>query len=73
MIIVLSLPWVLVLTTAAGLGAFSVIHNLSFPKGCGVNDLITNHLTSIVYEDFEHVASLIHQAGAGTLIAKADI
>lgn len=54
-------------------GAFRVIHDLSFPKGRGVNDLISNHLMSVSYEDFEFVISLIRQVGAGALIAKVDI
>lgn len=40
-------------------GSYRVIHDLSFPKGRGVNDLIPNHLTSVVYEDFDYVVSLI--------------
>lgn len=54
-------------------GSFRVIHDLSFPKGQGVNDLIPNHLTSVSYEDFDHVAHLIRQSGVGALISKVDI
>lgn len=54
-------------------GAYRVIHDLSFPKGRGVNDFIPNSLTSVSYEDFDYVSSLIRQAGAGALIAKVDI
>lgn len=54
-------------------GSFRVIHDLSYPKGRGVNDLIPNHLTSVTYEDFDHVVGLIRQAGRGALIAKVDI
>lgn len=54
-------------------GTFRVIHDLSFPKGWGVNDLIPNNLTSVSYKDFEHVSSLVRQAGEGSLIAKVDI
>lgn len=54
-------------------GSFRVIHDLSYPKGQGVNDLIPNHLTSVQYENFDHVAGLIRQAGAKALISKVDI
>lgn len=54
-------------------GAFRVIHDLSFPKGQGVNDLIPNHLTSVSYEDFEYVVKLVCRAGHGSLISKVDI
>lgn len=54
-------------------GAFRVIHDLLFPKGRGVNDLIPNHLTSVNYEDFEYVVGLVHKAGEGALLAKVDI
>lgn len=54
-------------------GSFRVIHDLSFPKGKGVNDLIPNNLTSVSYEDFDHVVGLIRRAGQGALISKVDI
>lgn len=54
-------------------GDFRVIHDLSFPKGKGVNDLIPNELTSVNYEDFDHVVSLIQAAGPRTWISKVDI
>lgn len=54
-------------------GAFHVIHDLSYPKGRSVNDLIPNSLTFVVYEDFDHVVSLINAVGAGALLAKVDI
>lgn len=54
-------------------GSFRVIHDLSFPKGQGVNDLIPNHLTSVTYEDFDHVVHLIRTTGKGVLISKVDI
>lgn len=39
--------------------SFRVIHDLSFPKGQGINDLIPNHITSVQYEDFDYVFQLI--------------
>lgn len=54
-------------------GSFRIIHDLSYPKGCAVNDLIPNHLTSVSYEDFDHVADLINRAGKAALVAKVDI
>lgn len=54
-------------------GSFRVIHDLSFPKGQSVNDMIPNHLTSVSYEDFDHMVSLIVQQGLGAPIAKVDI
>lgn len=54
-------------------GSFRIIHDLSFPTGQSVNDLIPQDLTSVVYEDFDHVASLVVAAGKGALIAKVDI
>lgn len=53
-------------------GSFRVIQDLSFPKGCAINDLIPNHLTGVSYEDFEHVLRLISQAGEAALVAKVD-
>lgn len=53
--------------------SFRVIHDLSFPKGKAVNDMIPNHLTAVSYEDFDHVAALIVAQGRGCLIAKVDI
>lgn len=50
-------------------GTFHVIHNLSFPKGQGVNDLIPNHLATVQYEHFEHAVGLIRQAGRGALLS----
>lgn len=54
-------------------GAFRVIHDLSYPKGRAVNDLISDSLTSVQYEDFDHVAKLIFMAGRGAFISKVDI
>lgn len=54
-------------------GSFWVIHDLSYPKGQSVNDLIPQDITSVSHEDFDHVTSLVHGAGQGALIAKADI
>lgn len=54
-------------------GAFRVIHDLSFPKGRGVNDLIPNHLIAVSYEDFEFVMRIVRAAGQGALISKVDI
>lgn len=52
---------------------FRVIHDLSIPKGRGVNDLIPNELTSVQYEDFDHVMRLIQLAGPYAWISKVDI
>lgn len=38
-----------------------------------MNNLIPNSLTSVHYEDFDHVVGLIRRAGRGALIAKVDI
>lgn len=54
-------------------GSFCVIHDLSFPKSRAVNDLIPNHLSSVEYEDFDHVVRLIRKAGDGALVAKVDL
>lgn len=54
-------------------GSLWVIHHLSYPKGCAVNDLIPNSLTSVAYEDFDHVVSLVTKAGRGALVSKVDI
>lgn len=54
-------------------GSFRVIHNLSFPEGQSVNDLIPQHMTSVSYKDFDHVVHLINTAGDAALLAKTDI
>lgn len=50
-----------------------MIHDLSYPKGRGVNDLILPTLLEVSYEDFDRVSSIIVDAGVNTLIAKVDI
>lgn len=79
--------WFLCLTTPPGLhcfaagddtpkkdlGAFCVIHDLAFPKGQAINDLIPNHLPLVSYEDFDHAISLFIVIGEGVLAAKVDI
>lgn len=54
-------------------GAFRVIHDLSYPKGRSVNDLIPGSLTTVQYEDFDHVSHLIFSAGRCAFISKVDI
>lgn len=51
-------------------GTFRVIHNLSFPKGSAVNDMLPNDLSSVSYEDFDHVVSLAVKQGANSLISQ---
>lgn len=53
--------------------SYRVIHDLSFPKGSSVNDLIPNTLTSVQYEDFDFVTNMIVKAGQSAFIANVDI
>lgn len=46
-------------------GYFRVIHDLSFPIGCSVTDLISNNLSAVSYADFYYVVSLIVSQGVG--------
>lgn len=54
-------------------GEFRVIHDLSYPKGRSVNDAIPQDLTSVVYEDFDTVVSILAKLPMGALMAKVDI
>lgn len=55
------------------LGSFGVIHDLSYPKGKPINDLIPNSLTSVSYKDFDHMETLLHRAREGASVANVDI
>lgn len=54
-------------------GKFRVIHDLSFPRHCAVNDFITDADATVVYQSFDIIVGHVQRSGAGALIAKADI
>lgn len=54
-------------------GSSRVIHDLSYPEGAAVNDLIPNRMMGVSFDDFDYVARLINLAGRASLIAKVDI
>ena len=54
-------------------GKFRLIHNLSFPHNSSVNIFINKNSTSVKYESFDYVVSLVRSLGRGALMAKTDI
>lgn len=54
-------------------GKFRLIHNLSYPKGQSINDLIPKEISAVQYETIENAISLVKQFGRHCLMAKADI
>ena len=54
-------------------GDYRVIHDLSYPKGQGINADIPREFTHVQYETLDWVLDLIRKVGRGALIAKADI
>ena len=53
--------------------SFRLIHDLSFPKGQGINASIPTEFASVKYETIDKVIQLISQFGQGSLISEADI
>lgn len=54
-------------------GSFRLIHNLSYPASGSVNDGINKQLCTVHYSNFDDAVNLVVRAGAGALLAKADI
>ncbi|XP_066446924.1 uncharacterized protein [Eleutherodactylus coqui] len=54
-------------------GKFRLIHHLSFPAGDSVNDGITKEQAAVSYASFDRAVYLVRRAGAGAMLAKADI
>lgn len=55
------------------LGAYRLIHHLSYPKGLSVNDGISPDLCSVEYSSFDKAINLVQLCGQGTLLAKTDV
>lgn len=54
-------------------GDWRLITHLSYPKGCSVNDGISEELASVQYTSLDKVADMIFQLGKDSLFAKRDI
>lgn len=54
-------------------GKFRLIHDLSFPKGCSVNDGIPNDIKSVSYEPLDLAIAYIMSQGPGVTVSKVDI
>ena len=54
-------------------GEFRLIHHLSYPKGCSVNDGISSEYTSVSYATISDAIQQIKLAGAGCFLSKTDI
>ena len=55
-------------------GEFRLIHHLSYPKGCSVNDGISSEYTSVSYATISDAIKQIRLAGAGCFfLSKTDI
>ena len=54
-------------------GEFRLIHHLSYPKGCSLNDGIPVEFTSVSYATVEDAIRLIQSVGPGCFLAKTVI
>ena len=55
------------------MGAYRLIHDLSFPHGSSVNDGIDRLHATVQYETLDKVIQLVKQCGRGALVSKCDI
>lgn len=54
-------------------GEFRLIHHLSYPEGCSVNDFIDPEICSVQYTSFDEAVNMVQDLGSGCLLGKADI
>ena len=54
-------------------GKYRIIHNISYPDECTINDFIDRADSAVSYETLDTIISLIQKVGINALIAKADI
>lgn len=54
-------------------GEFRLIHDLSHPKGLGVNDFIPKEHSAVTYQTFDDFCNVLLSLPKGALMAKADI
>lgn len=54
-------------------GQFRLIHHLSYPEGCSVNDGIDPAFCRVVYASFDTALKWVRRCGPGALMAKTDI
>lgn len=55
------------------LGAFRLIHHLSYPPHSSLNDEVASVEAPVCYASFDEALCLLRQAGQGAVLAKADI
>lgn len=51
--------------------SYHLIHHLSFPAGCSLNDQIQESVSSVSYASFEDALVILKKLGSGALLAKA--
>ena len=54
-------------------GKYRLIHNLSYPKGCSMNDGILKELCSLRYSSIDDAVSLAKELRRGALLTKLDL
>ena len=54
-------------------GIFRLIHDLSFPKGQSVNDLIPPEEATVRYSSVDDTVKIINSLGCSAFLAKTDI
>lgn len=54
-------------------GEFRLIHHLSYPSGCSLNDFIDPALCTVQYTSFDEAIYMVQDLGQGCLLGKSDI